>query len=163
MSRETILNMPDGNFLDQLLGLLHIGNEALLTFTMEGFILSLISTKYINLENRKKLTCIIILVASLLLTGFITYTLWIVSKIQATPPWIFYCCGITTAVYGLIYWLVEKGKGNWFNIIKMAGTATLTYYLVPYVVYSLSSLLNFQLPEWMTASIGGILNCVLLL
>jgi hypothetical protein len=72
---------------------------------------------------------------------------------------VFYCSAIATGVYSLIYWLVEKGKANWFNIIKTAGTATLTCYLVPYIAYSVSALVGIRLPEFLRVGLMGVLNC----
>lgn len=99
-------------------------------------------------------------VAILSVAGLVSHRFWIISKIQATPPWVFYCTAIAIGVYALIYWLVEKRKAHWFNLIKTAGTATLTCYLVPYVAYSLSFLLGIHLPEWLTTGFVGILNCI---
>jgi hypothetical protein len=55
--------------------------------------------------------------------------------------------------------LVEIGKAHWFNCIKVAGTATLTCYLVPYVAYSISSLMHIHLPSRLTNGFVGLLNC----
>ena len=155
-----ILDLPRGNFLDQLLGLLHVGNGALPAFTMGGIILSLVSTKYVNWENKKKATYAIAAVVILLIAGFISHQIWIVSKIQATPPWIFFCVAIAVGTYAIIYWLVEKGKAHWFDIIKTAGTATLTCYLIPYVTYSITSITGLKLPEFLTVGFVGVLNCI---
>jgi len=157
---DSILNLPKGNFLDEMLGILHIGNGALTAFTMGGLILSLVSTKYINAENWKKALWALITVAVLLIAAVGSHQVWIVSKIQATPPWIFYCTAIGVGMYALIYWLVEKGKAGWFKIIDPAGTATLTCYLIPYVTYSLTAILGIRLPEWLTTGLVGVLNCI---
>ncbi|NDV60620.1 DUF5009 domain-containing protein [Bacteroides sp. 519] len=157
---ETLLNLPHGNFFDQFLGILHVGNGALPAFTMGGLLLSLVSTKYVNRPNRDKVIFAVVTTLILAVLGFITHQFWIVSKIQATPPWIFYCCAIAVGTYAIIYWLVEKGKASWFNFISPAGTATLTCYLIPYVTYSLSSLLGIRLPEFLTTGFVGVLNCI---
>ena len=101
----------------------------------------------------------LIIVASLFLAGFISHKFWIISKLQETPPWVFYCTAISVGSYAILYWLVEKGKAHWFNIIKVAGTATLTCYLVPYVAYSVSSLIGIELSKWLTTGFVGLLNC----
>ncbi|GHT84898.1 hypothetical protein FACS189420_5830 [Bacteroidia bacterium] len=157
---EALLNLPGRNFLDEFLGILHIGNAASVSLTMGGILLSLISTKYVNAANRKKILFAIIATGGLLLAGFISHQFWITSKIQATPPWVLYCSAISTGVYALIYWAVEKGKAPWFNIIKTAGTATLTCYLVPYIAYSVSSILGIHTPEFLRIGFAGILNCI---
>lgn len=155
-----ILDMPRGNFLDEFLSILHVGKGALPAFTMGGIILSLVATKYTHVNNNKKILFAISSVALLLIAGFISHQFWIVSKLQDTPPWIFFCTAIAIGTYAIIYWLTEKGKAHWFNIIKTAGTATLTCYLVPYVTYSLSSIIGIKLPEWLTTGWLGILNCI---
>jgi Uncharacterized conserved protein len=156
----SLLNLPRNNFFDQFLGMLHVGNGALPALTMGGMLLSLVSTKCANARNRSKIIFAVLSTLNLIALGFITHQFWIVSKIQATPPWVFYCCGIAVATYAIIYWLVEKGKDSWFNIISPAGTATLTCYLIPYVAYSISSLLGIKLPEFLTTGLVGVLNCI---
>ncbi|MFV0331179.1 MAG: hypothetical protein ACK5KL_15390, partial [Dysgonomonas sp.] len=53
-----------------------------------------------------------------------------------------------------------KGKASWFDIIKPAGTATLTCYLIPYLLYSIFILTSFTLPEAITASPVGLVKCI---
>jgi len=156
-----LLNLPPKNFLDEFLRILHIENGALPAFTMGGIILSLISTRYNRISNRKKITAILVIVAFLLLAGFISHQFWITSKLQSTPPWVFYCTAISAGAYAILYWLVEKGKAHWFNLIKVAGTATLTCYLVPFVVanipYHLKQM-GVEVPAWITTGYVGLLN-----
>ncbi|MVM31602.1 DUF5009 domain-containing protein [Spirosoma sp. HMF4905] len=89
------------------------------------------------------------------IAGFLARHYFIISKIQATPTWIFLCCGIAFIVYAGIYWLVDlTGKAHWFDLIKTAGTSTLTCYLIPDLYYSLADLSGMSLPESLT--IGGV-------
>ncbi len=155
-----LLNLPGGNFLDQMLSWLHIGNGALPAFTMGGVVLSCISTKHLA-TGKQKTIFYTASVAGLLLSGFITHQFWIISKLAATPSWIFYCTGISVGTYGILCWLVEKGKAHWFNIIKPAGTATLTCYLVPYLCYSFSTIIGLSLPDILITGIAGIVKCIL--
>ena len=83
----------------------------------------------------------------MLALGVATHHHWIISKIQATPPWLFFCTAIFFPLLALLYWLMDvRGKGGWFDLIAPAGTATLTCYLVPYAWYPLRSLLGFHFP-----------------
>lgn len=157
---EPLLNLPRGNFLDEWLNMLHIGNGALPAFTMGGILLSLVSTKYAKTSNRNKLIFIISTVCILVIAGFLSHNIWIVAKLGSTPPWVFFCTAIAVGTYGIIYWLVEIGKASWFNIISPAGTATLTCYLIPYVTYSLAAITGIKLPEWLTTGFAGVLNCI---
>jgi MFS family permease len=155
-----ILALPRPNFYNEMLSILHIGNGALPAFTMGGLILSLISTKYLQTSSKKKAVYIISAVAIFFLAGIISRQFWILSKLSATPTWIFIVTSIAIAVYALLSWLAEKGKANWLNIIKPAGTATLTCYLIPYVSYALADITGIVLPDWFTHGIMGIVNCL---
>jgi predicted acyltransferase len=157
---EPLWGLPSGNFLDELLAVFHTGNGALPAITMGGVLLSLLSVKYINLGNRKKIVFAALTVALLVVAGFISHQYWIVSKIQATPPWVFYCSAIAVAAYSILYWLVEKGKAHWFSIIKVAGTATLTCYLMPYIAYSIATIFGIRLPEILRTGLTGIGSCI---
>jgi len=157
---EAILSLPRPNFYNDFLNILHIGNGALPAFTMGGIILSLMSTKYIQIPNKKKAIYTVITVALLFIAGFISRQFWILSKLSATPTWIFYVTAIAVGTYAILYWLAEKGKASWFDIIKPAGTATLTTYLIPYVAYGLADLTGIILPDWFTHGIMGIVNCL---
>lgn len=84
-----------------------------------------------------------------------------ISKIYATPAWVFVCMGITILVFEIIIYIVDfKGKSNLFKAIKSAGTSTLTCYVTPYIIYSLFSLLHFQFPHFLSVGIGGILRSI---
>lgn len=157
---EALLDLPHGNFLDQMLNILHIGNGALPAFTIGGVILSVVVARYSNKLGKKEIIISASIIISLFLVGFISNKIWIVSKLQETPPWLFYCTAIAITTYTLIYWLVEKGKVSWFNIIRPAGTATLTCYLVPYILYSVFYLTNLQLPNTVLEYPFGILKCL---
>lgn len=157
---EPLVALPRGNILDEFLNILHVGNGCLPAFTMGGILLSLVSTKYAGMAGSKKVIVAIAATCCLLVAGVVSHQFWIVSKIQATPPWIFYCSAIAVGTYALLYYLVEKGKASWFAIIGPAGTATLTCYLIPYVAYSVSSLLGIRLPEFLITGWVGVLNCI---
>jgi len=86
---------------------------------------------------------------------------WILAKIGATPPWVFYVTAISIGTYALLSWLAEQGKAWWFNVIKPAGTATLTCYLVPYVWYGFADVTGYVLPDWITYGYTGIIKCLI--
>ncbi|MDR3140171.1 MAG: DUF5009 domain-containing protein [Tannerellaceae bacterium] len=155
-----LLNLPRGNFLDEWLSMLHIDNGALPAFTMGGMLLSLAGVKYAGISNRTKIIVVAGVACILLIAGVLSHNVWIISKLSATPPWVFFCTAIAAGTYGVIYWLVEAGKASWFTIISPAGTATLTCYLLPYIMYSLVAITGVKLPEWLTIGVAGVLNCI---
>lgn len=133
------------------------GGGAFQGFAFAGIAASLLLDRANSPEKRKKLP-IQYLGAGLLLVlaGFALRHFFIISKIQATPTWVFLCNGIAFGFLAAIYYIVElKGKVNWFNIIKPAGTATLTCYLIPYVYYSLATF-AFTLPVFLKTGIVGL-------
>ena len=82
-----------------------------------------------------------------------------ISKIHSTPAWVFICTGIGLLVFALMIWLVDvKEKQNWFNIIKPAGTSTLTCYLIPYLMVAVFTLVNFRYPHIFNYGTGGIIR-----
>ena len=157
---EAILNLPRPNFYNDFLGILHIGSGSSCAFTMGGIILSLLGVKYAHLVNRKKVIFAVVAVVAFFLASFLASKFWALSKGTATSAWIFYITATAIAVYSIIYWLVEKGKASWFNVIKPAGTATLTCYCMPYVAYGLAHITGIILPDWFTHGFMSIINCL---
>ncbi len=131
-------------------------------FTMCGLLLSILfNQSKINLDFSKKFVVAAIAGILFLLAGWGAHSWWIISKLQATPTWLFLCAGISILAYIFIYWLADmKGKAGWFDVIKPAGTATLTCYLVPYLLYSVFNLVNLKFPEVITTGILGIAKCI---
>lgn len=155
-----LLSLPRPNFYNEALGVLHVGNGALPAFTMGGLILSVLSVRYRRLPAVRKALGAASLAGVLLLAAIVSHRYWIVSKLSETPAWLFYISALAVALYSIIYMWVEKGKAHWFNLIKPAGTATLTAYLVPYAVYSLGSLSGIRLPEGVTHGAFSVVNCL---
>lgn len=136
-------------------------NGCFQAFAMTGILLTLLLRHSdLKLDITKRLGLAIFSGVGLLILGYISNNFWIVSKLQATPTWLFYCTGISIIVYVAIYWLTDiKDKGWWFNIIKPAGTATLTCYLVSYLFYALLTLSGMEFPEFLLVSPVGLLKC----
>lgn len=138
-------------------------NGCFQAFAMTGLLITLIlkHQKIKYTENYRILFCILI-GFGLLLLGFVSHQYWIISKIQATPTWLFYSSGIATLLYIAVLYLTDiKNKGVWFCLIKPAGTATLTCYLVSYLLYAIFSITGFTFPEFLLVSPLGLLKCLL--
>lgn len=155
-----ILSLPTPNFYNDFLGIFHIGNGSSCAFTMGGIILSLLCVKYEHIKNQKKILFVVIAFVVFLSASFLARNFWALSKGSATPAWIFYITATAIAVYGIIYWLVKMGKNSWFDIIKPAGTATLTCYTFPYVAYGFAHITGIVLPDWLTHGFMSIINCL---
>lgn len=131
--------------------------------TMCGLLLSLLFNKSGDtISLNKKIFCAFTVGVLFLIAGWITNHWWIISKLQETPPWLFYCAGLSILFYIFIYWLTDmKGKAKWFDIIKPAGMATLTCYLVPSFLYAIFTLTGFRITGFMAEGMPGLLKCVL--
>ncbi len=158
---EALLALPRPNFYHDFLSILHIGNGALPAFTMAGMIMSVMIERYREASAKKKLLFTLAMVGFFLLAGAVSRHFWILAKLGATPPWVFYVTAIAIGTYMLLETLVKTGNASWFNIIMPAGTATLTTYLVPYLFYGLADITGIVLPDWLTHGPMGIINCLL--
>lgn len=155
-----ILNFPRPNFYQGMLSILHVGNGALPAFTMGGILLSVLGIRYAHKSIGWKLGSAAMLSVLFLLLGLLAHRFWIVAKIGATPPWLFWVLAISTSAYALLHVLDVKRCTGWFRIIRPAGTATLTTYLVPYVFYGAADVTGIVLPDWLTHGPMGIVNCL---
>ena len=96
------------------------------------------------------------------LSGWVAHHWWIISKIQATPTWLFYCCAMFFPAAALLHYLCDvKGKAHWFAIIKPAGTLTLTCYMIPYLTGNLMILLGLHWPSFTYSGGAGLVRCAL--
>lgn len=92
----------------------------------------------------------------------VSHPYWIISKIQATPTWLFVCNAISFFMVGFLYFLTDVwDKTAWFSIIKPAGTVTLTCYIIPYFWYSVQSLLGWHYPDSLCAGVPGLCRSLL--
>ncbi|ARS39447.1 DUF5009 domain-containing protein [Sphingobacteriaceae bacterium GW460-11-11-14-LB5] len=142
-----------------------IGDASSIVLMLGG---ALITSMYKKLIGVKKYLDFWILISFYGLLSF-TFGMFIrpyaggISKIYATPAWVFVCMGITILVFELLIYLVDvKQKKDWFKLIKPAGTSTLTCYLIPYLLYALLSLVHFHFPHFMSSGIGGIFRSFLM-
>lgn len=157
---EAILAFPEHNFYRGMLDILHIGNGALPAFTMGGMVLSVLGVRYAEKKDGWKLRNAFIASVAMLLLGVLSHHFWIVAKIGATPPWVFYVMAISVALYAFLNYLAGHNITGWFNLIRPAGTATLTAYLIPYVFYGFADVTGIVLPDWFTHGFMGIVNCI---
>ncbi|MDR0939373.1 MAG: DUF5009 domain-containing protein [Mediterranea sp.] len=130
---------------------------------MSGVVASLLLQKYATPARWRTFAyTLCALGALMLLAGFASHTTWIISKNMATPTWLFFSLALFFPLFALCYWLTDvRGKANWFGLIKPAGTATLTCYIIPYAWYAVWQLLDFHYPQLLCAGIPGLLRSLL--
>lgn len=130
---------------------------------MSGMLVTVILIKLQEKERMKYLIPVLLGISILLiLFGFITRPEWGISKIRATPSWTAICAGITTISFIILHIIADRLElTRWAGIISPAGKSTLTCYLVPYIVYPILALTNFQLPEVLVTGIIGLLKSLI--
>lgn len=153
--------IPHGSFLSVIPNAILGGT--LTGLTMGGVLTSIIFMYFVGREENGRLTVVLLLFAALLFgLSVITHPYWGLSKLGATPAWLFLCSAITIIAFLIIYWIADvEGKSNWFNRIKPAGTSTILCYLVPYFVYSIRQIFSIHLPPELLNGGTGLLKSFL--
>ena len=158
---QPILSLPEPNIVDLTLSTLHIGNASSHLLVMSGVLFSGLYLKWsAGFSRSRQTTETLLLGLGCFVLAAAFHQLFITSKIIGTLPWIFYTLGIDLVLYVLLDWLVAKGKSAWLSFLQPAGTATLTCYMVPYLLYPLISILMGW--EWSSAISEpfGIIKCI---
>lgn len=130
---------------------------------MSGVLSALLMQRYAKPEKCGVFTLLLCLLGmTMLVCALCSHPHWIISKILATPTWLFYCLALFFPLLAFFYWLTDvKGKGNWFSLLKPAGTATLTCYIVPYVWYALVRMLHIHFPAFLGVGMLGLVKSLL--
>lgn len=157
---QALLHFPENNFYEGMLSILHIENGSHIVLTMSGMLLSLLSVRFDRRSYSWKLCTAFATSAVFVALGIAAHRFWILSKIWATPTWVCFIIAISVTMYAILHYLDRHNLTRWFAIIRPAGTATLTAYLMPYVFYACSSLTGITLPDYLTHGIVGIANCL---
>jgi predicted acyltransferase len=147
--------MPGNNILSAIPG--PIIGGTLTAFTLGGVLITRVFQHFRKRNLSRQMMIVLLLISiSLIIMGLYTRTFWGISKLRATPAWLFLCSSFTILGFMAIYWLADfRGKANWFKFIKPAGTDTLLCYLIPYFAYALVRFLGISWPEFMlTGAVG---------
>ena len=131
-------------------------------FTSAGIIATLLFKKLSESQSNLILPILIIFGVLTLAFGIGTRSIWGINKIQGTPSWLGICMGIGFISFATLYVISDiKKKNYWAKLISPAGTATLTCYMIPYIIYPLREITGIRLPEsFNTGTIGLIVSFV---
>jgi len=155
-----LFGLPKLNFLSDFTEALHVGNGHTQLLTMGGVMLSVISMKMDRMKSSTKALAALGAIVVLLLGTWLTRQLWIIDKISGTLPWVLVSSAIAVGMYAILSWLVSIRKAGWLSFLMPAGTATLTCYLMPHLLYSFMTIFGFSTPAWMNEGVVGIINCI---
>ncbi|MFC2089858.1 hypothetical protein ACFLT1_03705 [Bacteroidota bacterium] len=137
-----------------------VGNGSLHTLAFGGILTSLLLMQFNSKGKYSNLYSILLLSSLFFLSvGFILHKYIIISKISGTSTWIMFSLSSAVFLYALLHWIVEThDNAHWFNLIKTAGTATLTCYLVPYFYYNFRSILHIDFDGFIVTGAVGLIK-----
>jgi len=159
MGDVAILNFPRPNFLEGMLRVLHIGNGGAVFLALSGLLVSVVTEKIAGLPQGKRLLIGFGTALAAFLLGVFTRRFWIAAKLGLTLPCCLFVSAAAIFIYTLLRWLNSKGLSGWFALIRPAGTATLTTYMIPYVFYGFADITGIVLPDWLTHGSMSLVNC----
>ena len=159
MGDVAILNFPRPNFLEGMLRVLHIGNGGAVFLALSGLLVSVVTEKIAHLPQGKRILIGLGTALAAFLLGAFTRRFWIAAKLGLTLPCCLFVSAIAIAVYTLLRFLNSKGLSGWFAVIRPAGTATLSTYMIPYVFYGFADITGIVLPDWLTHRPLALVNC----
>jgi predicted acyltransferase len=95
-----------------------------------------------------------VLALALALSAWVLHHFYPISKIGATPPWALYCAALCSALFVLLYWLIEmRGIARWTSLVQPAAASPLVTYLLPVILATLMRYLNLR--WWPVLMHGG--------
>ena len=146
------------SLLTDLTGALRLGNGAFALMATGGMLFSVLENRFSTISWSRAHA--VFAAALLAIAATVLHTWWPVSKLLSTLPWCLYVSAISITLYVLLRSLEFQGRTDWFRPLRASGTATLTVYMMPYVLYSIRSMLGISAPGWVSGPVG-LLKCVL--
>lgn len=150
------------SLLSDFTGVLHIGNASNAVMAVGGMLLSLAENRFSSRNASFRAAGAFVLAALLAAGAAVTHRWWIISKLVGTLPWCLYVSSISVAVYAVLRAMEAYGKTGWFRPFKVSGTATLSVYMMPYVIYSVLGIFGIYTFDFL-GELGAfaLLKCVL--
>ena len=135
----------------------------LYTLSIAGMLAAVIMQRYSDARTPGKFCALMLAIGVVMfLCGWVSHHWWIISKIYATPTWLFYCCAMFFPAVALLYYLCDvKGHTRLFAVIKPAGTLTLTCYMIPYLTGNIMRLAGIHWPAFTYSGGAGLIRCAL--
>lgn len=148
------------SFIGDMAGALRLGNASSAIMAMGGVLLSLAERKLQDRSAAVRAGSALAVSAVLAAAAAISHNWWIISKDIGTLPWCLYVSALSIVVYTLLRTLEAGGRTGWFRPLSPAGTATLTVYMMPYLLYSICGFIGLHTPQWLSG-VPGLLKCAL--
>lgn len=162
--RDGVRIVGGPSFISDIAGVFHLGNAAWAIMATGGMLLSLSERWLTDRPARIRLSYAFAAAALLACAAALSHKWWIISKHLASLPYCLYVSALSIAAYAILRVLEAYGRTKWFRLLRPAGTATLTVYMMPYVLYSIFSIVDFYtlvpLAGWIGLVKCGVLSLV---
>lgn len=155
-----LLTIGGADFLRTVLDILHMDNCGLCSLCMGGVVLSVFTRPFIGNTDRRIILGLLGTAVVLFLAFLVLHEYFIISKIIATAPWVLAIMSLAVVLYLVMSLLVEHRRDRWFCVIKPAGTATLTCYMMPYLLYGLIGITGFTFSDMLLHFPIGLAKCL---
>lgn len=159
MRDESLLLGP--NVLADLAGAFQLDNGYGAIMGLGGVLLTLADWNLQKQTTAQKLGLGFAAAAVLAVLGMAAHTGWIISKNLGTLPWCLFVSALSVALYTLLRLAERNGITGWFKPISVAGTATLTVYMIPYLFIALWVAVSPTPSPWLTGWVG-VAKCALM-
>ncbi|MEJ2113013.1 MAG: DUF5009 domain-containing protein [Flavobacteriaceae bacterium] len=159
-----ILNVLEFATVSELPSIKLVVSASMHTSVCAGMLIGSLILHFRQLKKEKLFLVVLFSFGAIcLIYGFALRPYWGgFSKIRATPSWTSVCIGISAITFLAMYILIDKFKfTKWVKPIKIAGTNTLTCYLLPYLIYPILALISFNLPSYLINGSVGLLKSFL--
>lgn len=89
--------------------------------------------------------------------GLLSHHFWMISKVQATPTWMFFCTAIFFPLAGILNLVCDRKKFTaWARPIQAAGSSTLTCYFLAYLWYSAVMIFGISFGPMLSYGVPGL-------
>ena len=150
--------LPGSTMLTDLTGVLKLGNGCFAVMAVGGMLLSLAENRLASTSGGSRIGYAVGLSVVLAVAGAVLHHWWTISKLLGTLPWCLYVASISVSLYAVLRILEARGWTGWFRPLSASGTATLTVYMMPYLLYSINDILGLY-PYGALSGPLGLLKC----
>ena len=147
-------------FINDMAAALNLGNGSSAIMAMGGMLVSLAEQYALKLKGSRRVLAALSVSVLLFLAAALSHKFWIISKNLGTLPWCLYVSALSVSVYTLLRSMETFGRLSWFHPLRCSGLATLTVYMVPYVLYSIGGFLGIGHIHWLEGPLG-LVKCAL--
>ncbi len=151
-------SFPGNIFIEFLGG--QLGHIIHASIVLSGTVISLMLFNHVKkTSHHRRVINVIVFMVFITIAGFVLRPYFTVSKIWATPSWAFYSVTVCIIIYLVFYYVREiKSQNRGFNWLQPAASNPLLIYILPYMLYEISSLFHLTLrPGFANSGLIGIL------